>query len=695
MKTLLLLFAAVLSVAAQSTVGLPSSYGGGKGGSGSGGGAPIGIQTFASGATTVTITYSKTITDARAVEIACWLGSSTSNTGIVTPTGSTGSTTSITITFSATSGAGACAAVIASQGATGPTGVGSTGPTGPTGPTGTNGTNGATGPTGPTGTSVTGPTGPTGPSGGPSGPTGPTGPGGAGYVAQLGDFLTSISGTTLTVNTGCSSSVPCPDTFAQQTFFQTAASTITGTGSGPVYLYTTQAGSGQFNVGFDGTSVTAISCGATPCVAVTGITGFPPGDTTHQKSVCTLLAGTWTGCVNTPGVFNSNPIFCDGTTTSCARAANGTTISAISTGSVTTTGSPATGQMTAFSGPTSITTATGHNSVAPLACADTSGSGTAQSCTTSPSFTLAAGDWILYSSTTASGATLSIAVNGGSAITAMKALGSFGVTTGDIPANKTVPLYYDGTNLQLLGPHNLCNIVSPTNNTVVIWTSTGCATDTLMTFTGGGLIQLSAPLNFGPDSASVASGISGTIGTGGAVVDLGVVADTSTPIKYITAATGQAFDAFSRTTNTAGNTINLTTVPGLIQTVIQDGPTVQGHLLGVSQSVAGDVTDLGTSDQRLVSHNLAIVGRSQVTNAGGAGLAILAKYWGTGIYGSSTLSAIIYSAAGTPLPTCNTASKSLEAVVSDATVPAFLVAYTSGGTVLSPVICNGTNWVAY
>jgi collagen type VII alpha len=177
MKTIFLTIAFVAGLSAQSTVGLPSSYGGGKGGSGSGGGAPIGIQTFASGATSATITYSKTITDARAVEVQCWLGSSTSNTGIVPTTGSTGSTTAITVTFSATSGAGACAAVTASQGATGNTGpAGATGVTGVTGTTGTAGTAGATGATGSTGPTGIGATGPT----GSTGATGPTGSGGGG-----------------------------------------------------------------------------------------------------------------------------------------------------------------------------------------------------------------------------------------------------------------------------------------------------------------------------------------------------------------------------------------------------------------------------------------------------------------------------------------------------------------------------------
>lgn len=65
------------------------------------------------------------------------------------------------------------------------------------------------------------------------------------------------------------------------------------------------------------------------------------------------------------------------------------------------------------------------------------------------------------------------------------------------------------------------------------------------------------------------------------------------------------------------------------------------------------------------------------------------------ISSASILAATIYSAAGTSLPSCVTGIKGERAVVSDATSPTFLAAYTSGGTVVAPVICNGTAWVTY
>jgi hypothetical protein len=53
---------------------------------------------------------------------------------------------------------------------------------------------------------------------------------------------------------------------------------------------------------------------------------------------------------------------------------------------------------------------------------------------------------------------------------------------------------------------------------------------------------------------------------------------------------------------------------------------------------------------------------------------------------------LLYSAAGTPLPTCNAANNGETKVVSDATSPSYMGAYTSGGAVTAAVICTGSAW---
>jgi hypothetical protein len=56
--------------------------------------------------------------------------------------------------------------------------------------------------------------------------------------------------------------------------------------------------------------------------------------------------------------------------------------------------------------------------------------------------------------------------------------------------------------------------------------------------------------------------------------------------------------------------------------------------------------------------------------------------------------ALVYSAAGTPIPTCGASLKGAEATVSDATSPTYMGAYTSGGTITVQAICsyNGTTY---
>lgn len=82
----------------------------------------------------------------------------------------------------------------------------------------------------------------------------------------------------------------------------------------------------------------------------------------------------------------------------------------------------------------------------PLLCLDSSGSGTAQSCTTSPSFTPAAGDTIIYKTTTANTGSLTINVNSSSAVTAKKWQGTANLASGDLKAGIYMLVTYDGTN---------------------------------------------------------------------------------------------------------------------------------------------------------------------------------------------------------------------------------------------------------
>ena len=94
--------------------------------------------------------------------------------------------------------------------------------------------------------------------------------------------------------------------------------------------------------------------------------------------------------------------------------------------------------------------------------------------------------------------------------------------------------------------------------------------------------------------------------------------------------------------------------------------------------------DLGTVDTGISrsAANVLAVGNGTAGNASGI------------VNAAALLPGILYSSAGTALPTCGSTIKGQSAVVSDATSPTYMVAYTSGGAITAAVICsyNGTTY---
>lgn len=103
--------------------------------------------------------------------------------------------------------------------------------------------------------------------------------------------------------------------------------------------------------------------------------------------------------------------------------------------------------------PTAVSTA--HAVSTLLKCADTSGSGTVQSCTTSPSFTPAANDCVIYTTTTSntSAVAMTINVNGLGNATVVEWGGSSLLSVGDLKANSPQLMCYNGVewNLSTVG----------------------------------------------------------------------------------------------------------------------------------------------------------------------------------------------------------------------------------------------------
>lgn len=112
---------------------------------------------------------------------------------------------------------------------------------------------------------------------------------------------------------------------------------------------------------------------------------------------------------------------------------------------------------------------TGHQVSAALDCSDTSASGTAQSCTTSPSFTPVSGDCMFYNTTTANtGQGLTINWNALGAKSVLKMQGNTTLLiAGDIPANRRQVACYNGTNIVIYATGN-----TPAGTLLAAFTST-------------------------------------------------------------------------------------------------------------------------------------------------------------------------------------------------------------------------------
>lgn len=94
-------------------------------------------------------------------------------------------------------------------------------------------------------------------------------------------------------------------------------------------------------------------------------------------------------------------------------------------------------------------------------CSDSSGSGTAQSCTTSPvSFTPTTGIAIIYQTTTANTGDVTVNVNALGAKHIRKSFAAAVLGAGDLPANVPVVLVYDGTFWELFSTGN-ASVSSP------------------------------------------------------------------------------------------------------------------------------------------------------------------------------------------------------------------------------------------
>jgi hypothetical protein len=170
--------------------------------------------------------------------------------------------------------------------------------------------------------------------------------------------------------------------------------------------------------------------------------------------VSAKLVGTNSGAQLIAAVLANTHIYVGNGSNLPADVAVSGDVTLANTGAFTVIGAnggtfPASANVLATNGSKQPITATAHNTSVPLQCADTSGSGTAQVCNTSPTFTPVAGDWMIYTTTTDnSGTGLTINWNSLGAKSVAKWQNVTTLAAHDIRANTQVLMTYDGTNIE-------------------------------------------------------------------------------------------------------------------------------------------------------------------------------------------------------------------------------------------------------
>jgi len=141
-----------------------------------------------------------------------------------------------------------------------------------------------------------------------------------------------------------------------------------------------------------------------------------------------------------------------------------------------------------------------HNLSVPANCIAHSGSATAYTCATTPTFTPAVGDHIQFEADVANTGTATLAVNGAAAATIHKQGGSVVIVANDLLAGHWISATFDGTYWQLEG--QLGNASTTPSDIVKNDTSNTYTASTIQDFSGTTEVKVPTPTN-SADAANV------------------------------------------------------------------------------------------------------------------------------------------------------------------------------------------------
>jgi len=154
---------------------------------------------------------------------------------------------------------------------------------------------------------------------------------------------------------------------------------------------------------------------------------------------------------------------------------------------------------------------------------------------------------------------------------------------------------------------------------------------------------------------------------------------TSSCVSTITTSSTDTLGVAIQNAGTSG-TVQVAVGPSKAPLCIDGTPTAGDYLI-ISTTTAGCAHDTGSNVRPTSGKVVGTVNDSNLVS-------------GTNVYsveldlGFGNVNSTLYSAAGTALPTCNSAINGTQAVVSDATSPTYMGTYTSGGGITTAVICS-------
>ncbi len=237
------------------------------------------------------------------------------------------------------------------------------------------------------------------------------------------------------------------------------------------FVFQTPSGSGTvsncaaaYAVAYYAGSGTAVSCSA----AFTGLGYFSTGSAPTAATGAQIVSAIGSTAVPNATSAASATSFTGSLSGDVTGTQSATTVSKINGGAV-----PTSANLIATNASSQPAAATAHNESAPRTCVTTN-SGNAYTCTTSPSFTPAAGDTISINFNAANTGSATLAVNGAAAATLMKWGKSSTLAANDVLAGHWISATYDGTYWQLEGQLGNANATQVDGASVPVSSSANC-----------------------------------------------------------------------------------------------------------------------------------------------------------------------------------------------------------------------------